>query len=109
MAPKKQNNGDEPRRRPLQAYNSFPRIDPVSADSTRRNRASTADGYNPNLSTEDSASNNENGKPDSESDSIPSATERARAANDKSGDVDTTELPSDFDELPVELISLTDT
>jgi hypothetical protein len=108
MASKKPNNGDEPRRRPLQAYNSFPRIDSDSKDSARRSRASTSDGYNPNLSTEDSTGDTANAKSNSESDSPPSATDRARTASDKSGEVDTTELPSDFDELPVELISLTD-
>jgi hypothetical protein len=43
------------------------------------------------------------------SDSPPSVTDRARKESDKSGELDTAELPSDFDALPVELISLTDT
>ena len=106
MAPKTPNNGDEPRRRPLQAYNSFPRIDSNPKDSSRRSRASTSDASSPNVNYENDA---ENASQPSESDSPPSITDRARKESDKSGELDAAELPSDFDALPVELISLTDT
>ncbi|OBU01134.1 hypothetical protein VE01_00812 [Pseudogymnoascus verrucosus] len=109
MAPKVSktpNNGDEPRRRPLQAYNSFPRIDSDPKDSSRRTRASTSDGSSPNVNYENDA---EIANQPSESDSTPSTIDRARKGSDKSGELDTSELPSDFDALPVELISLTDT
>jgi hypothetical protein len=106
MASKTPSNGDEPRRRPLQAYNSFPRIDSGSKDSLRRSRASTSDASGPNINYEN---DDENGNQPSESDSPPGITDRARKESDKSGELDTAELPSDFDALPVELISLTDT
>jgi hypothetical protein len=109
MAPKASktpNNGDEPRRRPLQAYNSFPRIDSDPMGSSRRTRASTSDGSSPNVNYENDA---EIANQPSESDSTPSTTDLARKGSDKSGELDTSELPSDFDALPVELISLTDT
>ncbi|KFY53766.1 hypothetical protein V497_08276 [Pseudogymnoascus sp. VKM F-4516 (FW-969)] len=106
MAPKTPSNGDEPRRRPLQAYNSFPRIDSASKDSLRRSRASTSDASGPNINYENDTENVDH---PSGSDSPPSITDRARKESDKSGELDTAELPSDFDALPVELISLTDT
>lgn len=105
MASKTPSNGDEPRRRPLQAYNSFPRIDVGSKDS-RRSRASTSDASSPNVNYENDA---ENDNQPTETDSPDSITDRTRKRSDKSGELDTTELPSDFDALPVELISLTDT
>ncbi|KFY93302.1 hypothetical protein V498_04490 [Pseudogymnoascus sp. VKM F-4517 (FW-2822)] len=105
MASKTPSNGDEPRRRPLQAYNSFPRIDVGSKDS-RRSRASTSDASSPNVNYENDA---ENDNQPTETDSPDSITDRTRKGSDKSGELDTTELPSDFDALPVELISLTDT
>ncbi|KFY17777.1 hypothetical protein V492_00398 [Pseudogymnoascus sp. VKM F-4246] len=106
MGPKTPSNGDEPRRRPLQAYNSFPRIDSDSKDSSRRSRASTSDGSSPNVYYEN---DDENANRPSESESPSGVSDRARKESDKSGELDTTELPSDFDALPVELISLTDT
>lgn len=106
MAPKMPNNGDEPRRRPLQAYNSFPRIDADSKDSSRRSRASTSDASSPNVNYENES---ENDNQPSDSDSPASMADRAGKESDKSVEVDTAELPPDFDALPVELISLTDT
>ena len=106
MAPKTPNNGGEPRRRPLQAYNSFPRIDSDSKDSSRRSRASTSDASSPKVNYENDAGNVNQ---QSESDSPTGITDGARKESDKSGELDTAELPSDFDALPVELISLTDT
>lgn len=106
MAPKTPSNGDEPRRRPLQAYNSFPRIDAGSKDSSRRSRASTSDASSPNVNYE---IDSENVNQPSDSDSPASIADRAGKESDKSVEVDSAELPSDFDALPVELISLTDT
>ena len=107
MASTASNNGDEPRRRPLQAYNSFPRIDSDVNDSTRRSRASTLDRTSRNLSNENGTSNAENVQANSEQ--FPSTNDRLRTGTDNSGGTDAIELPSGFDELPVELISLTDT
>lgn len=108
MASTTPHNGAEPRRRPLQAYNSFPRIDSTSPGSTLRSRSSTIDGAVANIKSGDETNNIENAKSRAESDVLDSTAD-ARAKGDAGRVENGAKVPSDFDELPVELTSLTDT
>lgn len=111
MAPTTPNSAQEASRRPLQAYNSFPRIDPATPgiESTPRSRSSTLDGASPNIRPEITSNCIENTKPQSEPDVFDSATGGERNSRDDKKEGNETSLPSDFHELPLELISLTDT
>jgi len=67
------------------------------------------DGASPNIRPENTNNGIENTKPQSEPDVFDSTTGGARNSKDDEKEGSETRLPSDFDELPLELISLTDT
>lgn len=72
-----------------------------------RSRASTLDGASPNAKPED-INHIETVKSHAEPDVFDSTADVIRMKGDNEGE-NGAKLPSDFDELPVELISLTDT
>ena len=110
MAPTTETPNEEPRRRPLQAYNSFPRPDSSQTTNELRNRAST-------IGSSDASGNStlrietENAKANSAVRSVNEGnTDEIEGGKDSSKDGEAQpSTPADFDELPVELISLCDT
>jgi len=106
MAPTGSKKSDSQRPRPLHASKSFSKLEPSSPDrSTRIQRASTIqNGVNPPGAMSDMSNQEQNVRrqPDAfeKSSEDEEDHEQAGEASEK--------LPADFDELPIELVSLTD-
>jgi hypothetical protein len=96
------------RPRPLQISKSFSRIEATSPSDGKRSRASTLNGNIRENLVAENAMTIENIKPGSGSDLFETGYEDACAKADASEEK-AEKLPSDFDELPLELVSLTDT
>lgn len=101
---------EEFRRRPLQAYNSFPRTDAAPSASEPRARATTIASSSParNSKPQLKAIDTDNVKPSSAT-SVSAEDTMDVAHDDRPEEIHEPKTPADFDELPLEIISLCDT
>ncbi|RAL60149.1 hypothetical protein DID88_000774 [Monilinia fructigena] len=103
-----ENKSDSPRPRPLQSSKSFSIEEPSSSPdrSFRPLRANTIqNGTIPSVLVSDKTKSRENRRPGTQSDILEKSSEDG--GNGKTADV-SGKLPADFDELPIELVSLAD-
>jgi hypothetical protein len=105
MASSSPRKTDGQRPRPLHVSKSFSRLEPSSSgSSTRGQRANTI----PNDMLPDGGKNADNVKPRSRSDVFDKSSGEEDEDEQDSAEETSGKLPADFDELPIELVSLSD-
>jgi hypothetical protein len=108
MASSNARKSDNHRPHPLHASKSLSRIEPASPDrSTRTQRASTIQNgvISETVMSDKPNASKKNGMPRTQPDAFEKSSENEdhNTTEEASG-----KLPADFDELPIELVSLTD-